>query len=319
MRPLRTSYIGILVLLLGTLLAPGTSYTQNDSFYTDGRKIVTLREVIVRNKLDVPAFIERVKQDTSFYKAFRNLRILQYSSLNDIQQFDKKRRLKASWHSRTRQHRKNGCRWTEILEEKTAGDFYDNDHRYNYYTAELYASLFLASDTICGETNIVRGIEFNTRGKSRLAKHKEQLKMLFFNPGKKIPGLPLMGNKVAVFEEDVKELYDFEIDMDLFKGEMCYIFRLTPRADLSSSEKKDIVIDKMTTWFRTDNWQIVARHYELSYKTGIYDFEVNMEVEMTSFAGLVVPKTLRYNGNWDVVFKKREIAVFTATLFDFEE
>jgi hypothetical protein len=26
---------------------------------------------------------------------------------------------------------------------------------------------------------------------------------------------------------------------------------------------------------------------------------------------------LRYTGNWDVVFKKRESGVFTATLFDF--
>ena len=29
------------------------------------------------------------------------------------------------------------------------------------------------------------------KGKSGMAKHKEQLKMLFFNPGKKIPGIPL--------------------------------------------------------------------------------------------------------------------------------
>jgi len=38
---------------------------------------------------------------------------------------------------------------------------------------------------------------------------------------------------------------------------------------------------------------------------------------MQKFNGLLVPKTLRYRGNWSVVFKKRENAVFTATLFDF--
>jgi hypothetical protein len=30
----------------------------------------------------------------------------------------------------------------EILNESTTGDFYDKNHDYNYYTAELYASLF---------------------------------------------------------------------------------------------------------------------------------------------------------------------------------
>ena len=44
---------------------------------------------------------------------------------------------------------------------------------------------------------------------------------------------------------------------------------------------------------------------------------VAMEVEMTYFNGQLVPKTLRYKGNWDIVFQKREIGLFTATLFDF--
>ena len=49
----------------------------------------------------------------------------------------------------------------------------------------------------------------------------------------------------------------------------------------------------------------------------MYDFDVHMEVEMTRVGNLLVPKTLRYRGNWDVLFKKRERGVFTATLFDF--
>ena len=44
-----------------------------------------------------------------------------------------------------------------------------------------------------------------------------------------------------------------------------------------------------------------------------------MEVEMTRFNDLLVPKILRYKGDWDVIFKKRERAVFTATLFDFNK
>lgn len=290
-----------------------------DSLVKVQNKTVTLKEVVVRNNLNVPAFIERIKNDTTFYKAFRNLKVLGYTSLNDIRMFDKKDKVTASLYSRTRQHVNDGCRFTQVLEEQTTGDIYDKDHQFNYYTAGMYAGLFFAADTICGETNIVGNTAFSTQGKSGLAKHKEQLKMLFFNPGKKIPGIPFIGNKVAIFDEDVAERYDFTIDMDAFKGEMCYVFTCKPRAGLSGVEKDKIVVNDMTTWFKIDTWEIVARNYDLSYKAGVYDFDVSMEVELTKLGNYLVPKVLRYNGNWDVVLKKREKCIFTATLFDFNQ
>ena len=33
--------------------------------------------------------------------------------------------------------------------------------------------------------------------------------MLFFNPGKKIPGIPFIGNKIALFDDEVAKRYDF--------------------------------------------------------------------------------------------------------------
>jgi hypothetical protein len=75
----------------------------------------------------------------------------------------------------------------------------------------------------------------------------------------------------------------------------------------------------MVTWFNQKTLDVVYRSYSLSYKAGVYDFDVSMEVQMTTFKGLTVPKVLRYRGNWDVIFKKRERAMFTATLFDFKE
>jgi hypothetical protein len=293
--------------------------TAQDSLLTVEKKNIMLKEVVVRSNLNVPAFIERVKNDTTFYKAFRNLRILQYTALNDIRMMDKKGRQKASLNSRTRQHVRNGCRWTEVLEEQVTGDLYDKKHRLNYYTAEMYAGLFFAADTVCGETNVVKDVSFTLKGKKGLEKHKEQLKMLFFNPGKKIPGIPFIGNKIALFDEDVSERYDFIIDMDAFKGEMCYVFTLRPRGGDSARKKDNIVVDELVTWFNINTWEIVARKYSLSYKAGVYDFDVHMEVEMTKFGEYLVPQLMRYHGSWDVVFKKRENGVFTATLFDFEK
>ena len=38
--------------------------------------------------------------------------------------------------------------------------------------------------------------------------------MLFFNPGKKISGIPLIGDKIKFLIRTVAKLYDFLIDYD---------------------------------------------------------------------------------------------------------
>lgn len=280
-------------------------------------KETTLSEVVVRSDLDVARFLKRVKDDTSFYKAFKNLRILGFTSFNDIRILDKNGNIQASLYSKTRQKRQNGCRTMDVLEQNVTGDMY-KDGILNYYTAQLYASLFFTTGQVCGENNVVKGIERNVQGRSGIEKHKEQLKMLFFNPGKKIPGIPFIGDKIDIFDPAVSQYYDFSIDMDELNGTNCYIFKIIPRKDLSSSERDQIVFDNITTWFNASSMEIVARNYDLSYDTPFYDFNAHMEVVMTRVNDLLVPQLLRYNGSWKVAFKKRERGQFTATLSDFK-
>lgn len=295
------------------ILLAQTVFSQNEDSIDNARlsKMIQLSEVVVRNKLDVQSFIQRVKNDTTFYKAFRNLRVLSFTSMNDIRMKNKKGEVKASLQSKTRQHMSKGCRTMETLSQSVAGDFYNKDSSYNYYTAELYASLFFTREKICGETNIVAGLERNVRSKKGIEKHKEQLKMLFFDPGKKIPGIPLMGDKTAIFDKDHADRYDFSIDFVDYSGQSCYLFTIKAKSG------SGVVIDNMTTWFNSRSMEIVARNYDLSYDAGVYDFTVHMEVQMTQFGDLTVPSTLRYTGTWDVALKKRERGVFTATLSDF--
>ena len=292
---------------------------QNDSLDNERlARMISLSEVVVRTDINVAKFIERVKNDTTFYKAFKNLHVLGFTSLNDIRILDKKQQLKASMQSHTRQQREGDCRTMETIKETTTGDFYTSDRNYNYYTAELYAGLFFTKGQVCGENNIVHGTSFDARGKKGTARHKEQLKMLFFNPGKKIPGIPFIGNKINIFDPDVAEYYDFLIDQVDYEGRSCYLFSIKAKEDLTGGQKNKIVIDNMVTWFDAKTMEVLARNYNLSYDAGVYDFDVSMEVEMTKFGEYLVPKTLRYKGNWDVVMKKRERGVFTATLFDFK-
>jgi len=295
-------------------------FSQVDSLDNERlKKMVTLSEVVVHNNLDVGKFLQRIKNDTTFYKAFRTLHILGYTSLNDIRMRDKDGSVRASLQSKTIQHIHDGCRTMQTFEEKTTGDMYDANRNFNYYTAQLYAGLFLTKGQVCGENNIVKGMEHSTKSKSGIEKHKEQLKMLFFDPGKKIPGIPFIGNKINIFDPDVAKNYDFSIDMTDYNGQDCYLFTVKAKQDLTGSEKDNIVIDNITTWFNTKTMEIVGRNYNISYDAGVYDFDVHMEVQMTHFGPYLVPKTLYYNGTWDMMFKKRERGVFTATLFDFNK
>ena len=142
------------------------SQVNTDSVLKTGNRVITLSEVVVEKKLDVPGFIHRVKNDSSFYKAFRNLRILGFTSLNDIRMLDKKGSMKASLKSRTRQLHSQGCRTMDVLEEEITGDMYDDARNFNYYTAQMYASLFFTKGKVCGENNIVSGTSFSTSGKT---------------------------------------------------------------------------------------------------------------------------------------------------------
>ena len=293
-----------------------TSSRAQDSIDVEAvQRMVQLSEVVVRSNLNVTTFLQRIKQDTTFYKAFRNLRVLGFTSYNDIRMMDKRGKLAATLQSRTKQSVSNGCRTMQVLEEKTTGDMYKSGEL-NYYTAELYASLFFTKGKVCGETNIVKGVELNLRNKKGLQKHREQLKMLFFNPGKKITGIPLMGEKLDIFDPRIAKHYSYTIDLVELYGQPCYLFDIKSKDGERAGNDK-IVFNNITTWFNTKTMEIVARNYDLSYSAGVYDFDVQMEVVMTHFNGLLVPQTLRYKGNWDVALKKRERGVFTATLSDF--
>jgi hypothetical protein len=277
---------------------------------------IRLSEVVVRSRLNVARFLEQIRNDTSFYKAFKNLRVLNFTSSNDIVMRNKQGQVQARLLSKTQQTRTGNCRTMKVLEEKATGNFYDNKRRYNYYTAELYASLFFTKGVVCGETNTIRSRQFSTRGLSGVSKHKEQLKMLLFKPGQRIQGVPLLGDKMDIFDSERARFYDFSIDYSEHRGEPCYLFSVSAKKGLSGFQRDQLVIDKMDTWFSIRTFEVLKRTYSMSYKAGVYDFSVSMEAEMARYGPWVVPVLLRYVGDWDLVFKKRERGLFTATIYD---
>lgn len=297
------------------LLIPCMPSLAQDTAYKFQGMTITLDEVVVNAKrigFDVNGFIQRVKEDTTFYHAFKNLRVVGFTADNDIRVTDKKGgKTIASLKSHTRQLVNGKCRSMEVIDEKTTGDFYTKKGDYNYYTAELYANLFFTKGTVCdgGDGNPAKG---------SLARHKSQLKQLIFNPGKPISGVPVVGNKVAIFDRDLMKYYDFAITSQTNNGTDCYVFSATMRKGLSSIDRAEVVIDELVTYFNKETWEIVGRKYSLSYKTMVFDFKVSMNVQMTKMGDLLLPALITYNGTWNVPFKKRETADFTARFSEFK-
>ncbi len=271
---------------------------------------IQMDDVVVtatRSGWDLQGFIRRVRNDTTFYKAFRSLHLVPFNATNDIRVYDKHGKVEASLYSKTKQSVHNGCRSMQVLEEKTTGDFYKRRHRYNYYTAELYAYLFFTEGEVCGEDNIVAGM-LDQRGKGQMEKSKFQLKQLMFNPGTHISGVPFMGDKAAIFDPDVAKRYDFKLTSEEYAGEDCYVFRAVPK----KGEEKNVVYNDFATWFRKSDYAILARDYSLSYNTVVYDFDVKMRVRLLQKGNYLLPARIDYDGNWYVFTKGRERVKFTA-------
>ena len=103
----------VTTIVLAVVLQTGFLHAQ-DSSVTVEKKVISLSDIVVRAHFDYKTLIHQIVNDTTFYKAFRNLRVLNYESFNAIQMSDKKNRTIASLNSRTKQIRKDGCRTMEI-------------------------------------------------------------------------------------------------------------------------------------------------------------------------------------------------------------
>jgi hypothetical protein len=299
-------YKWVLILLLSGVCGVVHAQFKDSSIF---QLPVQMDEVVVsavRKGWDVKGFMKRVREDTTFYKAFRSLHLISYTAINDIKVLDGKNKVKASWFSKTKQNFKNGCRTMDLLEEKVTGDFFKQKREYRYYTAQLYASLFFTQGRICNENDIVKGA-LQPEGKSQLDKNKYRLKQLMFNPGAKLPGVPLMGDKAQIFEPDIAKMYDFKLTSAEYNNEECYVFTAVPK----DKYKDDVIYDLFTTWFRKADYAIVQRDYSLSYNPTIYDFDVKMKVKMTQVNNKLLPYYISYDGNWHVFSKKRERVRFT--------
>ncbi len=266
----------------------------------------SLTIVAVKGGFSVSDFISLVKEDTSFYQAFKNLRYYPFQSQSSLIVYNKGNDEKASITRAATQHVENKYRWLVIDAEKITGKLLNKKKKYNYYTAELFDYIFYPMDTA-----IISKTDDPKKENSKNKNYEDKLKTLIFNPGSQVQGVPLIGERMAIFDPDMVKYYDYKITSSKYKDTIsCYVFTCSAKKDLGYFAKNKPVIKELISYFDKKTFNVVSRRYVLSYSSVLFDFDVKMDVQLTTVKGNLVPELVVYQGHWDIPFKAPEIVNF---------
>ncbi len=259
---------------------------------------------------DLNAFILKMKRDTTFYRAFKNIRFANYNQTTNLFSYNEDGQKIDSLHLSRKQVYKNKCRTTQIINQASNKHFYKRDGSYRYYTASLFDYVFFNTKTVCNEIDGSVVNIANAKQRSYLEKSKDQLKQLLFNPGTDVKSIPFIGNKARIFDAEEINKYEFSLSSGWLNEEACWIFSIKPK----SAYKEDLIYNSIKTWFRKSDDAILKRQYALSYSTWFYQFDVTMMVNTISIGNKLFPSYIHYKGNWHIFGKDAERISCTSAL-----
>lgn len=278
-------------------------------------KVVTLSEFIVRSEPDLnhEDFIRQVVTDSSFYQAYINMRFYPHRFKSELTVFNKGEKEQGKLYREATLHRYDRMAWVTIDEETTNGKLYKRNGEHKYLTAEMFDEVFFPRGRFYPSTEIT-SMEQEVSDESRLERYKSQLKKMLFNPGQEIAHVPFIGDKVAIFSDEMIEYYNFHIHHQMYEDRECYVFTVSEKPDNKSN---DTVIKSMITYFDKESMKVVMREYELQNDVFLFDFDIKIQVFNQIISGIPVPKKLVYDGAWNVLFKSPEIIQFEIDLMDY--
>ncbi len=271
--------------------------------YSQVVKSVVLDSVMiqaVKKGFDVEDFMQMVKSDTSFLRGFRNLRNAPHEVAGMMTVYGKKKKVESTRYRKAIQVTENKRRWISIKEEKVTGKFYNRKEEPETYTAELFDDIFFYKDTLPvlpPSQSISATTGTNNSG------NISKLKKLVFNPGAEIDGVPVIGDRMAIFDDDMVEYYDYAINARMYQDSVsCYVFSCLAKPDAGDYP----VLKTMNTWFDRKTFNIVYRDYHYQYSGMLFDFDVSMKITMSYDKGILYPSKIDYTGFWDVPLHKKE-------------
>lgn len=300
--------LGFIFLLL--LIVNAANAQQIPRFNPDTIKTITLDSVvnIKAKRLSVETFIDAVVNDTSFYQAFRNMKKYTFIAENRVFTYDKKNKVDGKIYRKIK-HNNDGPYKMEYLAKEDNGKVYKKNGKYQLYTVEMFDYIFMNAYNTDFVPNAAPS---NDKGKkSSNESYKDKLKTLIFNPGRPIKGVPFIGSKTQIFTANMRQYYDYAFHSGTYLDSIpVYRFKVSVKPDLSSWTKDGMMIKELVTIFDKRNFEILGRYVDMKYSNMLFDFDVQMNIEMSYFNEVKLPTKITYQGNWDYPLKKEERASF---------
>lgn len=299
-----------IVLLVSLAIGSLTGFAQQiPRFNPDTLWSVTIDSAITvqSTRLTAESFINEVMNDTSFYKAFRNMKKYSFLAENNVYTYDKKNKVDGSIYRKIR-HNNDGPYKMEILEKKDTGKIYKKNGKYSLYTVEMFDYIFMnAYNSDFTPSEPISG----AKGESNES-YKDKLKTLIFSPGRPVK-MPFIGSKTRIFTPNMRQYYDYTFYRGTYMDSIpVYVFKVKVKPGLSSWTEDGIMIKELVTTFDMRNFQILGRSVDMKYDNLAFDFDVQMNIELGYFGDdqTLLPTKITYQGNWDIAFKREERASF---------
>jgi hypothetical protein len=281
---------------------------QIDRFNPDTIKTIQLDSVVnIRaSRLNVETFIRAIVSDTSFYQAFRNMKKYNFIAENRIYTYDKHNEVDGRIFRRIK-HNNSGPQRLQFLVKQDTGKVFKKNGKYQLYTLDMFDYIFMnAYKSDYSDEAFASKAPDDKNGS-----YKDKLKTLIFSPGKPVKGIPFIGSKTEIFSANMRQYYDYSFYSATYLDSIpVYRFKVVMKPDLSSWTKDGLMIKELTTIFDKRNFEILGRFVDMKYSNLLFDFDVQMNIEMSYSGEVKLPTKITYQGNWNVPFKKEERASF---------
>ena len=304
-------------LLAGVLFAPcACAQAETDTIVN----VYQLGEVVVHGGakgLRLEGFFRQVMEDTTFYHAFLNTKYHAHAVKSELKVRDKKSRETAGLYREGRLVRDGALAELVLDSVNEVGKLREKDGDIRFLTAEMYDDVFFPKGS-WKASNRIASREQEISRESRFDKYKSELKKFMFNPGQEIASVPFIGHKLDIFDSTMAPLYDFSVDGSFRGGKPCWLFTAVSKdsVDGDVADEDDTVIKRMLTWFDQGTMQVMAREYRIAHASLLLDFDIRIQVENDVVGGDLVPMHVKYEGDWDIPFKKRELVRFYLSYSD---
>jgi hypothetical protein len=265
-------------------------------------------------------FIKATREDTTFFKAFKNLHFVPYQLEEQATIYNKKNKITAQKKETLEQYYQNKCRWQVLKTSEIKGKFYEKNGEHISETVQMFEKIFRNEDTVCNEKPYASGYKPGVKisKPNDIRQQRELVKNLVFAPQTVEIDVPFFRNKMKtnIYDEAISKYYQFSIRFMEWNGNSVYLFEAVADTIRFPDETKNLMIKKMQTYFRHYDLQVLGRSYLLEYPGTFVNCRVSMDIALQEWNDITIPASIAYEGRWKFPGKGTDIVKMKA---EFEE